>query len=125
MALGSSVLVDIPGNNTTTTTVTVGSSTTDTLEVVGDHDWIKINLTSGQAITVALDALGTNPSLDTYLIIRDSSGNILYEDDDIHPNSVDTDSLLSFGATYTGVYYIDVGAYDADPNGPGDTAGDY
>ena len=118
-------MVDIPGNASTTTTVTVGSSTLNVLESVGDHDWFKINLTSGQAITVALDALGTNPSLDTYLIIRDSSGNILYEDDDIHPNSVDTDSLLSFAATYTGVYYIDVGAYDSDPNGPGDTAGDY
>ena len=118
-------MVDIPGNNTTTATVTVGSSTTDTLEVVGDHDWFKINLTSGQEITVALDALGTNPSLDTYLIIRDAAGNILYQDDDIYPNGVDTDSLLSFAANYTGVFYIDVGAYDSDPNGPGDTAGDY
>ena len=118
-------MVDIPGNNTTTTTVTVGSSTTNTLEVVGDHDWFKINLTSGQAITVALDALGTNPSLDTYLIIRNSAGNIIYEDDDIHPNGVDTDSLISFAASYTGVYYIDVGAFDETPGGPGDTAGDY
>ena len=118
-------MVDIPGNNTTTATVTVGSSTTDTLEVVGDHDWFKINLTSGQEITVSLDALGTNPSLDTYLIIRDAAGNILYQDDDIYPNGVDTNSLLSFAANYTGVYYIDVGAYDSDPNGPGDTAGDY
>ena len=118
-------MVDIPGNNTTTTAVTVGSSTINTLEVVGDHDWFKINLTSGQAITVALDALGTNPTLDTYLRIWDSSGtNILYEDDDIH-TEVNTDSLLSFAASYTGVYYIDVGAFDATPGGPGDTAGDY
>ena len=59
-------MVDIPGNNTTTTTVTVGSSTINTLESVGDHDWFKINLTSGQEITVALDAL--TASLDTYHI---------------------------------------------------------
>ena len=72
-------MVDIPGNASTTTTVTVGSSTFNVLESVGDHDWFKINLTSGQEITVALDALGTNPDLDTYLIIRDNNGVILYD----------------------------------------------
>ena len=41
-------MVDIPGNNTTTTTVTVGSSTINVLESVGDHDWFKINLTTGE-----------------------------------------------------------------------------
>jgi hypothetical protein len=40
-------LVDIPGNASTTTTVTVGSSTINVLESVGDHDWFKINLTNG------------------------------------------------------------------------------
>ena len=111
-------MVDIPGNASTTTTVTVGSSTINVLESVGDHDWFKINLTSGQEITVALDALGTNPALDTYLIIRDNNGDILYEDDDIH-TGVDTDSLVSFMAGYTGVYYIDVGSWEDS------SAGDY
>ena len=118
-------MTDIPGNSSTGAVISIGSTITNTLEVKGDHDWFKINLTSGQEITVALDALGTNPSLDTYLIIRDAAGNVLYQDDDIYPNGVDTDSLLSFAANYTGVFYIDVGAYDSDPNGPGDTAGDY
>ena len=116
---------NVLGDASTTATVTVDSNTINTLEVPGDHDWFKINLTAGQEITVALDALGTDPSLDTYLRIWDSSGtNLLYEDDDIH-TGVDTDSLLSFAASYTGVYYIDVGAYDATPGGPGDTTGDY
>ena len=35
------------------------------------------------------------------------------------------DSLISFSASYTGVYYIDVGAWDDDPNGPGDYTGNY
>jgi hypothetical protein len=111
-------LVDIPGNASTTTTVTVGSSTINVLESVEDHDWFKVNLTSGQEITVALDAIGVEPDLDTYLIIRNSSGAILYEDDDIH-TGVDTDSLISFVANYTGVYYIDVGSFEES------SAGDY
>ena len=53
-----SEMVDIPGDNSTTATLTVGGSATGTLEVVGDHDWFKINLTSGQSITVALNAAG-------------------------------------------------------------------
>ena len=104
-------MVDIPGDASTTETVTVGSSTINVLESVGDHDWFKINLTSGQEITVALDALGANPDLDTYLIIRDNNGVILYEDDDIH-TAVDTDSLISFVANLT-----DPGAYGYNPTG--------
>ena len=35
-------MVDIPGNNTTTRTITVGGSVSDQLETVGDRDWFKV-----------------------------------------------------------------------------------
>jgi serralysin len=101
-------MVDIPGNSTTTSTITVGGTVTDTLEVVGDHDWFRIQLTAGQSISVALDGLTLE---DSYLRIYDSNGNLLYENDDISAG-VNRDSLLAFTATYTGTYYIDVGAWD-------------
>ncbi len=101
-------MVDIPGNSTTTATITVGGTVSDTLEVVGDHDWFRINLTAGQSISVALDGITLE---DSYLRIYDASGNLLYENDDINPG-IDRDSLLAFTANYTGVYYIDVGAWD-------------
>ena len=106
---------DIPGNSSTTATVSVGSTTGGTLEVVGDHDWYRISLTSGQSITVTID--GTTLE-DPYLYIRNSSGNLLYQNDDISPG-VNTDSRLSFTATYSGNHYIDVGAWNDD------YAGDY
>ncbi len=112
---GAGTLVDIPGNSSTTTTVTVGSTTINTLETVGDHDWFRINLTQGQAITVALNGRALD---DPYLRIRDSSGNIIFENDDANPG-VNLDLLLSFAASYTGVYYIDVGAWNEEG------AGDY
>ena len=109
-------MVDIPNNSTTTVDVTVGSTTINSLETVGDHDWLRISLVAGQAITVSLDAL--SPTLDPYLIIRNSSGQIIYENDDIH-TGVDLDSLISFAAPTTGNYYIDVGSWNDA------SAGDY
>ena len=112
-------MVDIPANNTTTATITVGGSTTNSLEVSGDHDWFKISLTSGQSITVALNGITLE---DPYLRIRDSSGTVIYSNDDIN-TGVNLNSLLSFQANYSGIYYIDVGSYES-PQIPGGT-GDY
>lgn len=102
-------MVDIPGDATTTTGITVdGQTVTNTLEVVGDHDWIRINLVAGQAITVTLNGITL---VDPYLRIRDASGAIIYENDDVN-TGVNLNSRLSFAAPTTGVYYIDVGAYN-------------
>ena len=72
-------MVDIPDNTTTTTGVTVGSTTTNTLEVVGDHDWFRINLVAGQAITVSLNGVTLE---DPFLRILDQNGVELYFNDD-------------------------------------------
>ena len=109
-------MVDIPGNNTTTATISVGGSASDTLEISGDHDWFKITLTQGQAITVSLNGVTLE---DPYLRIRDAGGNVIYQNDDIHLG-VDLDSLVSFAAPNSGTYYIDVGSYE-DAQNPGGT----
>ena len=120
--MGSMALVDIPGSVSTSTTITVGGSTTSTIETVGDRDWFRINLTAGQEITVTLRGIALD---DPLLRIRDSSGNIVYENDDI-AFGVDLDSQISFEAGYSGVFYIDAGAWEdpEHPNYPGST-GDY
>jgi serralysin len=109
-------LVDIPGNSTTSATISVGGSTSDTLELSGDHDWFKITLTEGQAITVSLNGVTLE---DPYVRIRDAGGNVIYENDDIHLG-VELDSLISFAAPNSGTFYIDVGSYE-DPETPGGT----
>lgn len=107
-------MVDIPGNASTTSTISVGGTVNNQLEVVNDHDWFKINLTAGQSISVSLDGLTL---VDPYLRIYNSSGDLLYENDDIS-GGVNRDSLLAFTATYTGTYYIDVGAWEPPPESP-------
>jgi serralysin len=107
-------LADIPGNKTTTAVVTVGSTTNGTLETNADHDWYKISLTAGQSITVTINGVTLE---DSFLQIYDSTGNnVLYSNDDINPGIV-RDSSLSFGATYSGVYYIDVGSFEDSYSG--------
>ena len=54
---GVAQLVDIPGNSSTTATVTVGSTTNGTLETFGDHDWFRITLTAGESITVTVNGV--------------------------------------------------------------------
>ena len=99
---------DIPGDSTTTASITVGGTVNGTLETAADHDWFRIDLTAGQSITVFVD--GTTLE-DSYLRIRSAAGTVIYENDDINPGIV-RDSRLSFTATSTGTYYIDVGSFE-------------
>ena len=62
---------DIPGNNSTTTSIVVGGTLIDQLDVFGDHDWVRIELTAGQKITITLDGITLE---DPYLRLRDASG---------------------------------------------------
>jgi serralysin len=101
-------VVDIAGDRTTTRSISVGQTLTDSLEVAGDHDWIKINLIAGQSISVFLNGLTLE---DSYLRIRDANGAVLFENDDIVPGT-NRDSQLAFKATTSGAYYIDVGAWE-------------
>ena len=101
-------MTDIPGNTSTTAAVTVGSTTSGTLDAAGDHDWYRITLSAGQSITVTINGVTLE---DPYLYIRDSAGNLLYQNDDIS-SGINRNSQLSFTATYSGTYYIDVGAFN-------------
>ena len=101
-------MADIPGNSSTTATISVGGTISGNLEAIGDHDWFRISLTDGQSISVSLDGITLE---DSYLRIYDRNGNLVYENDDISAG-IERDSLLAFTADYTGTYYIDVGAWD-------------
>ncbi len=103
-------MVDIPGNSSTTAGIVVGGTVTGSLEVIGDHDWFRITLEAGQTVTITLN--GTTLE-DPYLPIRNASGTLLDENDDIS-SGINRDSRLNFTATSGGTYYIDVGASNED-----------
>ncbi|HEY6661772.1 MAG TPA: M10 family metallopeptidase C-terminal domain-containing protein [Sphingomicrobium sp.] len=99
---------DIPGDNSTTTSITVGGSVSSTLESLGDRDWIRIDLVAGQAITVLVD--GTTLE-DPYVYIHNAAGTVLFSNDDINPGVL-RDSQVSFTVPTTGTYYIEVGSFE-------------
>ena len=105
-------MVDIAGDKSTTSVIAVGSTTNGSVEVGGDHDWFQISLTVGQNIQVTMNGLGLSALEDPFLRIRDSAGNILFENDD---GGAGRNAFIAFQASYTGVYYIDVAAWDEVP----------
>ena len=104
----------VPGNTSTTATVTVGSTITGTIETAGDHDWYKITLAAGQSISIALGGTGATPGLDTFLRFRDASGNVIAFNDD---SGGGVNSLLNLTAPTAGTYYIDVGTFSDGSSG--------
>ncbi|MFL6740460.1 MAG: M10 family metallopeptidase C-terminal domain-containing protein, partial [Sphingomicrobium sp.] len=104
---------DIPSNSSTTTSITIGGTVSSTLDFLGDHDWIRIDLVAGQAVTVLVD--GTTLE-DPYVYIRNAAGAVLFSNDDINPGVI-RDSQVSFTAQTTGTYYIDVGSFEESYTG--------
>ena len=96
---------DIPGNSSTTATITVGATIAGEIETAGDHDWVAITLTAGQQVSIMVDVVTLE---DPYVYIRDANGTILGEDDD---DGSGRGSRLVFTAPTTGTYYIDVAAW--------------
>ena len=102
---------DVPGGLGTNVVVTMDSTYYNTLETAGDHDWVKITLTAGQHITLLYDGFGGDGLIDPYLYLRDSTGALLTENDDVVVGE-DRNSRIDFTATTAGTYYIDMGAWD-------------
>ena len=100
---------DTPANSSTSASIAVGGPPiNDVLEVLGDHDWVRIDLTAGQKIVISVDGRTLEDSLVT---MRDSSGVQLAMNDDIS-SGVLLDSRLVFTAPSAGTYYIDVSAFN-------------
>jgi hypothetical protein len=103
-----SALTDIAGNTSTTASVSVGSVTSNAIEIVGDHDWFKVTLSAGQTITVTAAGGG---GLDTYLNIYDPTGTTILASNDDIVDGVNQDSRITFTASSAGTYFIDVSAF--------------
>ena len=101
----------VPGDASTTVTLAIGGSLNGAVNTAGDRDWFAVDLVAGQRYSIALDgaAYGSYFALsDPYLRLRNAGGSLVAQDDDGGPG---LNSLLTFTASATGRYYLDVGAY--------------
>ena len=94
-------MVDIPNSTATTRSLAIGTSLRDSLEVVGDTDWIRVTLTAGETYRFSLDRAGIAGDLDPFLNLRDASGNVIATNDDGGPGY--SSQISGFTATTSGV----------------------
>lgn len=108
---------DLPNNNTTTANISTDGVYYDSIEVIYDLDWVRIDVTNEQSVQVNLNGDSSSGSAlsDPYLRIYDDTGAQVTFDDD---GGFGRNSQVIFTATYTGSYFIEAAAYD-------DGIGDY
>jgi serralysin len=108
----------VPGDTSSTVDLTLGSFTAGEIDTLGDHDWYRITLTAGQTYTFSIDPSGPGGAVtdveDSYLRLRNSAGTLVAENDD---GGLQTHSNLTFTATTTGTYFVDVGTYNDGETG--------
>ncbi|MDX2276295.1 MAG: PPC domain-containing protein [Hyphomonadaceae bacterium] len=97
----------ITADTATTASIAVGGSQVSWVNDPGDHDWFKITLTAGETYVFGLAGSGSTPLADPILRLYDAAGVLITSDDD---GGAGLNSLLTFTATSSGTFYLDVGA---------------
>ena len=108
----------IPGDTSTSATITVDGQVSETLDFVNDQDWFEISLVAGETYDFSMMGTGGNPLSDPLLRLMDSTGVELATNDDIIFGTV-THSLLTFTAATSGTFYVSAQSYN------GTSTGDY
>ena len=92
--------------------VTIGGSSTGSLEAGGDRDWFRITLVAGQSYIFNVDR-GT--LADPRFTLRDHNGIDIVGNDDISVTNLN--SQVRFTATVSGTYFLDVSSSSSADTG--------
>ena len=102
------VVDDYAADTTTTGAVTVGGSSTGTIEQAGDNDWFEVVFETGKAYLIDLMGAQTSDGTlrDPFLAgIHDSSGRRVSGTTDDN-SGLGTNSRVRFAPTSNGIYYV-------------------
>lgn len=85
----------------------------------GDYDYYTLNVVAGQSYVIALNGTGPNAMPDPQIFLYNSGGTAIAADDE---GGTGSNALLTYTATYTGIVYIEAGAWEDAANAgiPGD-----
>ncbi len=102
----------IPADTSTTVTVPVGGFVQGSIDSATDADWFRITLTAGQTYTFYT----ITGSTDTIMRLRDSTGTEIPNtvNDDAAPNGSVIYSEITYTATASGTYFLDVRGFGGD-----------
>lgn len=97
----------VPGDTTTTATITPGSYVNINIETAGDQDWYAITLVAGQTYTFSTISGALS---DTILTLYNSAGTQLLQNDDA--NGSQLWSEITYTASASGTFYLGVTGYN-------------
>jgi hypothetical protein len=102
---------DFPADATTTGVVPASGTATGNIEVGGDHDWFRVQLTAGVQYTLKLqgDSVGAGTLHDPFMQLFDGSSQFITSNDDGGGN---LNSLIVYTPSASGTYYIDAGGFN-------------
>jgi serralysin len=100
----------IPGNVTTTETMSAGDQVVEVIDFVGDEDWFRVTLVAGQTYDISSLGTGSSPLVDPFVRLLGATGVQQAENDDIDLGNI-RNSLLTYTATASGTYYISAQAF--------------
>ncbi len=85
----------------------------------GDYDYYTLNVVAGQTYVISLNGTGPNAMPDSQIFLYNNGGTAIAADDE---GGTGSNALMTYTATYTGVVYIEAGAWEdaANPGIPGD-----
>lgn len=98
----------IPGDTTTNSILTPGTTQSSMIDVAGDQDWFRVTLTQGHTYTFEEDA-ATGSSLDSYLRLLTANGSLLAFNDDIAAGNLN--SRITYAATTSATCYVSAQGY--------------
>ena len=121
---GSSLTDDYSNSVLTEGVVVLGEQASGLISYINDSDWFKVGLSANTTYVIDLkgdisDSARLDPVKDPLLLIRDSSGDIIYRTDDFNGT---LDARAYFAPKDDGLYYLearsafkyDIGAYTID-----------
>ncbi len=106
------VAEDAPGGTSSTDPVVFGGSVAGAIDTGGDQDWYRVTLTAGQTYTFWTN--GAQDPTDTLITLRNASGVQVVSNDD---GGQDVLSHITFTATSTGTYFVDVSGFSSTVTG--------
>jgi len=107
---------DLSATTSTAGSVTVGSSFSSDLSTASDIDWVKVTLVAGTQYTFSVNgSSSTDGTLaDPYLVLRDSNGIFIAQDDD---SGTGTNAQLTYRPTATGAFYVEARTFNPSSSG--------
>ncbi|MFA7587381.1 MAG: M10 family metallopeptidase C-terminal domain-containing protein, partial [Novosphingobium sp.] len=108
LSASANAVTDQPNTPSNASILSLGVTQGGTISASSDHDWYAINLVAGQTYAFTVDGTGAGQLTDSQLVLRDSQGNIVAENND-SPGTLDARFTVTAGTT--GTYYLDVSGH--------------